>query len=819
MKRIYLPLLILPLLIAACDNNGGSNTGGTSFRISSAALPTAALDVPYTFQFSTENGTDPVTFAWGSGFTPPAWLALSPAGELTGTPNAIGTVDLQLQATDSNAPPRTAIRTVTLNVVGTPAILTTELPRAVKGSAWSHQIAVNVPAGLTASLALHGTLPAGVTFNAGTRTLSGTPTVPGLFELEAELLLGTASVQTVALDLVVYESIPFTYYEDPNKGVDGDTRSTGTQLGTINASTGYTQSEQLTLNPNLNSINPAPDPEDWFRFNTASRGTIIIEVFYRELVGSLNARLDYYSLATHSLTEFMGRSETFGDDERIVLHDAPQGFYYLCVWAPPTTTPNAYTFRITFTDLAITDEHFEADVAGGPIDIAVPATNQGAPVNGAEWSLVGGMLPAGVSFTVDGRFEGTPTEFGLRTFTVRVTENGQSVDREVRVRFFDSNVGDYWQLRGERRLYDPLNNDPLKLTYGDAMVVAPHPEYGPEGAIYVLGGRDSATLAGVRVFHTDAPSNTDKHFKFEDIGKDMITARRYHGAAFIQHSYGGYIYVVGGEVGAGPGGHAEGDFWYGVERLQVADGNGDPLAHPLTTNWEQLADLPRDEAGRDIKGWAEFGLVANDAALDADDRIYLIAGRYQIEATASSGTYERQFHTHVLMFEPPTSGGGTGTWTVKNGSGTYTPVRYPAAAMLDGKIYLVGGREGTAGQSGTGGSPVGTIQMYEPNPTGAAPALSTGGTSQYQQLTEGVYYPMSGVLNGQLYVWCGWDTNVAGTKRLHRFDPVTGDVVRLTDADWGTGFGPGVVHNGRLWLLSGIGHGVTTQPMNLVYIP
>jgi hypothetical protein len=44
-------------------------------------------------------------------------------------------------------------------------------------------------------------------------------------------------------------------------------------------------------------------------------------------------------------------------------------------------------------------------------------------------------------------------------------------------------------------------------------------------------------------------------------------------------------------------------------------------------------------------------------------------------------------------------------------------------------------------------------------------------------------------------------------------------MTRLTDADWGTGFGAGVAHDGKLWILSGIGHGTEALPNNLRYTP
>ncbi|MCC6464066.1 MAG: hypothetical protein IT463_01855, partial [Planctomycetes bacterium] len=95
-------------------------------------------------------------------------------------------------------------------------------------------------------------------------------------------------------------------------------------------------------------------------------------------------------------------------------------------------------------------------------------------------------------------------------------------------------------------------------------------------------------------------------------------------------------------------------------------------------------------------------------------------------------------------------------------------------------------------------------------------------------LGTGVYFPMAGVLGGSLYIWCGWDAGPVtgipgGTKYLHRFTPgptgTNGTVTRLMDADWSTGFGAGVAHEGKLWLISGIGHGTESEPRNLVYLP
>lgn len=842
MYKLRFMALLLPLaLLAACD--GGSSGGGGDkpdvFSINAINLPYAFEDVTFSAQLNTSHGTAPVTFDWATGYTPPGWLSLSATGLLSGTPTGVATHSLQVEATDGAA--MTATRTISLQVVARPEITNTSLARPIKGTAYSEQLNHSGTGPISLTFALASTspaLPTGLHLSqAG--VISGTTTAGGLYALEIELSYGSTVVDTSTLDLVVYESIPYTYVEDalePN-----DSTGTGTQLlpaatppGRITAGTDIIQATPLTLNSDVNITKP--DGSDFFKFNIGTPGTITIDVYFRGLVGEVDVYLwKYLGPPAHAVEVVASSTGYQTDDERIVYHNAQltntfsTGYYYLEVKAPVDGTlynRNAYTFRVSFSDLSIETEHLEADSAAGPIDQQVVAWNQGGALATPTFSIVNGTLPNGVSFTSDGRFMGTPTEFGLRDFIVQVEENGVTVEREISVRFFDSNAGDYWQLRGNRELYDAGNTTPYE-TWGDAMVVAPHPDYPAEGAIYVLGGFRNQMLDTVRVFHTDrAGIPAAKHFKFEDIGADLPNSVRYHQAVFVQHSYGGYIYCVGGEVGAAQGMHTTGDLWRGVFRLQVADGGGNGLSHPLTSSWETLAELPALEAGsgKAVLGWAEFGLAVKDDPSDTNDRIYLAGGRYDLEDTVGSATYSRTFHDEVLMFECPTTSAGTGTWFWKTDTAPYTPRRFPVVAMLNDRIYIAAGREGVAGQTGSGGNIADYVEMYEPDDFQGNAALSTAGSGSFPTLQgAGGYYPMFAAMNGSLYIWCGWDAGFAGTKALNRFTPngggVGGSVTRLQDADWGTGFGGGVAHDGKLWIISGIGHGAHAEAKNLVYIP
>lgn len=844
MHKLRFLTLLLPLaLLAACDgNSGGGGDKPDVFSITTSSLPQAFEDVAFGAQLDTDHGTSPVTFDWATGYTPPAWLSLSTTGLLSGTPTAAATHALAIEATDAGA--MVATRTINLSVIARPEITNTTLARAIKGTAYNEQLnhSGTGPIQLTFSLSASSpALPTGLNLSqAG--VITGTTTAGGLYALEIELLYGSTVVDTSTLDMIVYESIPYTYVEDALEPNDGT--GTGTQLmpgatpqGRITAGTDIIQATPLTLNSDVNITKP--DGSDFFKFNIGTPGTITIDVYFRGLVGELDVYLWKYQGPPAHTVEVVASSTGYQvDDERIVYHNAQltntfsTGYYYLEVKAPvdgPLYNRNAYTFRVSFNDLSIETDHLEADSASGPIDEQVVAWNQGASMTAPTFTIASGTLPNGVSFTNDGRFTGTPTEFGLRDFTVQVEENGVTVEREVSVRFFDSNNGDYWQIRGDREIYDgsttPATTSPYEA-WGDAMVVAPHPDYPTEGAIYVLGGFSGSMLDTVRVFHTDrAGIPADMQFKFEDIGVDLPNSVRYHGAVFVQHSYGGYIYCIGGEIGAAQGAHTVGDLWNGVFRLKVADNSGVALSHALSTSWETLAELPGTAAGgEDIKGWGEFGLAVADDASDANDRIYLVAGRYDLEDGVGSATYGRKFHDQVLMLECPTTDTDTGTWFWKNDSAPYSARRFPAVAMINGRIYIAAGREGVVGQTGSGGNIADYVEMYQPDNFQSNVALSTAGGGSFPTLQgTGGYYPMFATMNGSLYIWCGWDNLFAGTRALNQFTPngagTGGTVTRLQDADWGTGFGGGVAHDGKLWIISGIGHGAGSEAKNLVYFP
>jgi hypothetical protein len=92
-------------------------------------------------------------------------------------------------------------------------------------------------------------------------------------------------------------------------------------------------------------------------------------------------------------------------DDRFVINVDP---------APP---------KVTITTASLPDAKVDEAYTSPPLVAA------GAPVN--SWSLVGGMLPAGLTLAPNGVISGTPTESGLFGFTVQANATAASDDHQL----------------------------------------------------------------------------------------------------------------------------------------------------------------------------------------------------------------------------------------------------------------------------------------------------------------------------------------------------------------------------------------------------
>jgi hypothetical protein len=167
---------------------------GLQIQQRQSALTPGQLTVPYNLQFTATGGSP--TWTASSGL--PAGLTLSSAGLLSGTPTAAGDYTFKVTATAGS---RSDSQTYSMSVV----------PKLVVGPT-KNAAEVGVPFEFAPQASggkpgytwnIGGTLPTGLTLNAATGAVTGTPTAPGTFALKLTVKDSLGLTTTVDFPLTV----------------------------------------------------------------------------------------------------------------------------------------------------------------------------------------------------------------------------------------------------------------------------------------------------------------------------------------------------------------------------------------------------------------------------------------------------------------------------------------------------------------------------------------------------------------------------------------------------------------------------------------
>jgi MYXO-CTERM domain-containing protein len=152
----------------------------------------------------------PVTFTWSvSSGTLPGGLALNASsGVMSGTPAAAGAFSFTVQCSNGVGTPAT--QNVNMNVTAAPTITSAAPPSGLVGVAYTHTFtATGSPATFTWSVSA-GTLPAGLTLNATSGVLSGTPTALGASSFTVQCSNGVNPDATQAVNLSIGQAPSIT---------------------------------------------------------------------------------------------------------------------------------------------------------------------------------------------------------------------------------------------------------------------------------------------------------------------------------------------------------------------------------------------------------------------------------------------------------------------------------------------------------------------------------------------------------------------------------------------------------------------------------
>lgn len=195
-------------VVDVCEKTGTANV---TVRIN--PLPTIPVEsmqdwtigVPCEQSIGTSGGTAPFAFALLSGETPMG-TALTAAGSIVGTPEAVEEASFSVQATDAAG--AVVGRALTFRINEIPALEAASLPQCTQGRPYSFQLTCSggTPP-LTWSL-VSGRAPAPL--SATTGALTGTTTTPGLLEFRIRVVdaVGAATERDYSAQVNRFPSIP-----------------------------------------------------------------------------------------------------------------------------------------------------------------------------------------------------------------------------------------------------------------------------------------------------------------------------------------------------------------------------------------------------------------------------------------------------------------------------------------------------------------------------------------------------------------------------------------------------------------------------------
>jgi uncharacterized protein (TIGR03437 family) len=366
-------------------------TIGAGVTITTTSLPNGSVGANYGVRLTASNGTPPyVNWRIASGALPPG-LNLDPAsGAISGVPTSAAGSPFAFTVTVNDSagnvsPPQSLTIAITQGITITPTIL----PGGSVGVPYSVQL---VASGGTAPYSnwtvVTGTLPAGLTLNAGTGIISGTPTTPTggpfLFSATVKDNSGVTS-SPQALSITVGQGVAIVTTSLPNTSVSAPYSVQLTAAGGTPPYNSWLLSNSilpagLILSPNSGVISGIP--------LTAAGSPFSFSVTVRDSSGNTSPPQPL------SITVF----------PRVNITTAA---------LPNATVGTAYSAALTAAD--------------------------GIPPYG-PWQLISGLLPPGVTLNPStGALSGTPTSASGSPFpfnvTVKDSAGGTSLPQSLTINF------------------------------------------------------------------------------------------------------------------------------------------------------------------------------------------------------------------------------------------------------------------------------------------------------------------------------------------------------------------------------------------------
>jgi hypothetical protein len=188
--------------------------------ITTASFPTAEENVAYNTAVAATGGTPAYTWSITVGSLPAGLTLNVNTGAITGSATSTGTSNFTVQVTDANS--LSSNKALSITVAG-PTITTTSLPNGTQNVAYNTTVvATGGTTPYTWSLSA-GTLPAGLSLNAATGAISGTPTATGTVNFTVRVTDTNSATTTKALSITINVTIAFVQVANNLSATAGQT--------------------------------------------------------------------------------------------------------------------------------------------------------------------------------------------------------------------------------------------------------------------------------------------------------------------------------------------------------------------------------------------------------------------------------------------------------------------------------------------------------------------------------------------------------------------------------------------------------------------
>ena len=446
--------------------------GRFSVIITTEILPKGALNKPYSYPLRAQGGQFP--YRWSATGLPPG-LTMNSVGVLSGSPTTLGAFKPNITVTDSSSPAQTTEKTIDLTVDPPLTITTSSLPAGVLG------VSFTVFPGTTTLQAQNGQipyswtatgLPPGMTLSS-TGSLGGTPSALGTFNVNATVTDFSIPQQTATrvIPLQITNPVTFTPATLPNGQVNvpypnvtfqgqggispysfvvppvglppglsmtaaGVLSGTPTTAGTfsMNVSIGDSNTPQQAAS-RMYSVTIAPALA---LSCSTSAGPSTAGVTYTATCNVAGGTAPYNwsinpgSLPTGLTLNATGTSATVSGTPTV-----PGPYSYSVRVTDSATTPQARTQAYAGTIIPALALNCNPTTGPSTVGLAYTATcNLTGGTAPYTWSINPGSLPAGLTLNSTGTsatVNGTPTAPGPYSYTVQVTDGGQTPQSRTQV--------------------------------------------------------------------------------------------------------------------------------------------------------------------------------------------------------------------------------------------------------------------------------------------------------------------------------------------------------------------------------------------------